>query len=98
MALDKLAFEYKSIKDFLPVDDGKFYDVMVILYGTSIEGGYNYYRGKYQNGFFFVDKGIYQKKNDFICSWTQDRVIAWKPLETITKEQLEEFCTKAGVR
>ena len=42
MALVKLDFEYKSVKDVLPVDDGKFYDVMVILYGTSIEGGYNY--------------------------------------------------------
>ncbi|MCR5436202.1 MAG: hypothetical protein K6E97_03955 [Treponema sp.] len=94
----EIKFEYHSVKDVLPVDDGKFYDVMVILYGTSIEGGYNYYRGKYQNGFFFIDKGIYQKKNDFICSWTQDRVIAWKPLETVSKEQLNEFCIKAGVK
>ena len=97
MALDKLDFEYKSVKDVLPADDGQFYDVMVILYGTSIEGGYNYYRGKYQNGFFFVDKGMYQKKDDFICSWTQKRVIAWKPLETVSMLQLAEFCTKAGV-
>ena len=98
MALDKLDFEYMSIKDSLPADDGKFYDVMVILYGTSIEGGYNYYRGTYQNGFFFVDGGMYYKEKDFICSWKQQKVIAWKPLETVTKEQLEEFCIKAGVR
>ena len=39
-----IKFEYHSVKDVLPKDDGIFYDVMVILYGTSIEGGYNYYR------------------------------------------------------
>ena len=94
----ELKFEYQSVKDFLPANDGKFYDVMVILYGTSIEGGYNYYRGTYQNDFFFVDGGMYQKKNDFICSWKQNKVIAWKPLETVSKEQFEEFCMKAGVK
>ena len=94
----EIKFEYQSVKDVLPVDDGKFYDVMVILYGTSIEGGYNYYRGTYQNGFFFVNGGMYQKKNDFICSWKQNKVIAWKPLETVSKEQFEEFCIKAGVK
>ena len=93
-----IKFEYRSVKDSLPADDGKFYDVMVILYGTSIEGGYNYYRGTYQNGFFFVDGGMYDKEKDFICPWKQKKVIAWKPLETISKEQLEEFCIKAGVR
>ena len=65
----EIKFEYQSVKDVLPVDDGMFYDVMVILYGTSIEGGYNYYRGTYQNGFFFVDGGMYDKEKDFICSW-----------------------------
>ena len=94
----EIKFEYQSVKDYLPKSDNKFYDVMVILYGTSIEGGYNYYRGKYQNGFFFIDKGIYQKKNDFICSWTQDRVIAWKPLETVSKEQINTFILKANGR
>ena len=93
----EIKFEYKSVKDSLPKDDGKFYDVMVILYGTSIEGGYNYYRGTYQNGFFFVDGGMYDKEKDFICSWTQKKVIAWKPLETVSKEQFYEFCKKAGV-
>ena len=94
----EIKFEYQSVKDYLPKSDNKFYDVMVILYGTSIEGGYNYYRGKYQNGFFFIDKGIYQKKNDFICSWTQDRVIAWKPLETVSKEQINTFILKVNGR
>lgn len=98
MALVKLYFEYQSVKDVLPANDGKFYDVMVILYGVSISGGYNYYRGTYQNGFFFVDGGMYDKEKDFICPWTQKKVIAWKPLETITKEQFNEFCIKAGVR
>ena len=32
----EIKFEYHSVKDVLPADDGKFYDVMVILYGTSI--------------------------------------------------------------
>ena len=94
----EIKLEYQSVKDCLPASDGKFYDVMVILYGTSIEGGYNYYRGTYQNRFFFVDGGMYQKKNDFICSWKQQKVIAWKPLETVSKEQFEEFCIKAGVK
>ena len=94
----EIKFEYHSVKDVLPADDGKFYDVMVILYGTSIEGGYNYYRGTYQNGFFFIDGGMYDKENDFICSWTQKKVIAWKPLETVSKEQFDEFCIKAGVK
>ena len=98
MALDKLDFEYKSVKDVLPANDGKFYDVMVILYGTSISGGYNYHKGLYSNGTFFVDSGNYNIKNDFSCSWTQKKVIAWKPLELISKEQLNEFCIKAGVR
>ena len=98
MALVKLDFEYKSVKVVLPADDGKFYDVMVILYGVSISGGYNYHKGIYSNGTFFVDSGNYNKKNDFICSWTQKKVIAWKPLETVSKEQLDEFCIKAGVR
>ena len=94
----EITFEYKSVKDVLPANDGKFYDVMVILYGTSIEGGYNYYRGTYQKGFFFVNDVMYAKEKDFICSWKQKKVIAWKPLETITKEQLEEFCIKAGIK
>lgn len=98
MAADVLYSDYQSVVDALPLDDGKFYDVMVILYGTSIEGGYNYYRGTYQDGFFFVDGGMYDKEKDFICSWTQKKVIAWKPLETVSKEQLYEFCIKAGVR
>ena len=94
----EIKFEYHSVKDVLPADDGKFYDVMVILYGVSISGGYNYHKGIYSNGTFFVDSGNYNKKNDFICSWTQKKVIAWKPLEVISKEQLNEFCIKAGVR
>jgi hypothetical protein len=94
----QLNFDYRSVKDSLPLNDGMFYDVMVILYGTSIEGGYNYYRGTYQNDFFFVDGGMYEKKNDFICSWKQKKVIAWKPLETVSKEQFEEFCIKAGIK
>ena len=94
----QLNFDYRSVKDSLPLNDGRFYDVMVILYGTSIEGGYNYYRGTYQNDFFFVDGGMYEKKNDFICSWKQKKVIAWKPLETVSKEQFEEFCIKAGIK
>jgi hypothetical protein len=93
-----IKFEYHSVKDVLPADDGKFYDVMVILYGVSISGGYNYHKGIYSNGTFFVDSGNYNKKNDFICSWSQKKVIAWKPLETVSKEQLNEFCIKAGVR
>lgn len=98
MAIDKLNFDYQSVKDYLPANDGKFYDVIVILYGVSISGGYNYHRGLYSNGTFFVDSGNYNVDNDFICSWTQKKVIAWKPLETVTKEQLAKFCTKAGVK
>lgn len=94
----EIKFEYKSVKDSLPADDGKYYDVMVILYGVSISGGYNYHKGLYNNGTFFVDSGNYNKENDFICSWTQKKVIAWKPLETVSEEQLYEFCIKAGVR
>ena len=93
-----IKFEYQSVKDVLPADDGKFYDVMVILYGVSISGGYNYHKGLYSNGTFFVDSGNYNIKNDFICSWTQKKVIAWKPLELVSKQQLAEFCKKAGVR
>lgn len=98
MAAIKLDEDYKSVVDVLPANDGKFYDVMVILYGVSIEGGYNYYRGTYQNGFFFVDGGMYDKEKDFICSWTQKKVIAWKPLEKCTSKQIFEFCKKAGVK
>lgn len=98
MAIDKLNFDYQSVKDYLPADDGKFYEVIVILWNDSIEAGYGYYKGLYSNGTFFVDSGNYNKKNDFRCSWTQKKVIAWKPLETVTKEQLEEFCIKAGVK
>lgn len=94
----EIKFEYRSVKDSLPADDGKFYDVMVILYGVSISGGYSYHNGLYNNGTFLVDPGIYNIKSDFICSWTQKKVIAWKPLEVISKEQLNEFCIKAGVR
>ena len=96
MAIPK--FEYQSVKDCLPKNDSKFYDVMVILYSTSIESGYGYYRGKYQNGFFFIENGIYKQESGFVCSWTQKKVIAWKPLETVSKEQLAEFCMKAGVK
>lgn len=90
--------EYESIKDYLPKSDNKFYDVMVILYHTSIEGGYGYYRGKYQNGFFFIENGIYKQESDFVCSWTQMKVIAWKPLEMCTKKQIETFIRKANGR
>lgn len=98
MAIDNFNFSYQSVKDFLPENDGKFYEVMVILYGISIEGGYGYYKGTYNDGFFFVDNGMYSKKNDFICSWTQKKVIAWKPLEICSREQITEFCIKAGVK
>lgn len=98
MAANVLYSDYQSVVDALPLDDGKFYDVMVILYGVSISGGYNYHRGLYNDGTFFVDSGNYDKKNDFICSWTQKKVIAWKFLETVSKEQLNEFCIKAGVK
>lgn len=93
-----LGTKYQSVKDSLPAADGKFYDVMVILYGVSISGGYNYHKGLYNDGTFFVDSGNYNIKNDFICSWTQKKVIAWKPLETVSKEQLNEFFIKAGVK
>ena len=63
----EIKFEYQSVKDFLPKNDGKFYDVMVILYGTSISGGYNYHKGLYSNGTFFVDSGNYNINNYFIC-------------------------------
>lgn len=96
MAIPK--FEYQSVKDYLPKNDSKFYDVMVILYSTSIESGYGYYRGKYQNGFFFIDNGIYKKETDFVCSWTQKQVIAWKPIEMCSKKEIETFKIKAGIR
>lgn len=88
--------DYRSVKDALPPSDGIFYDVMVILYQDNISGGWNYYRGQYQDGFFFADKGMYQLKNDFRCSWTQQKVIAWKFLEKCTNEQIDEFREKAG--
>ena len=94
----EIKFEYHSVKDVLPADDGKHYDVMVILWNDSIEAGYGYYKGTYNDGFFFVDNAIYARQRDFRCSYTQKKVIAWKPLETVSKEQLNEFCIKAGVR
>ena len=94
----QLNFDYRSVKDSLPLNDGKFYEVMVILCDTSISGGYGYYKGEYQNGFFFVDKGIYRQDKDFYCEWTQRKIIAWKPLELCTKEQIREFYAKAGIK
>lgn len=94
----EIKFEYQSVKDYLPKSDNKFYDVMVILYNTSVEGGYGYYRGKYQNGFFFIENGIYKQESSFVCSWTQKKVIAWKPLEMCTKKQIDTFILKANGR
>lgn len=91
-------FEYESVKDYLPLNDNKFYEVMVILYNLSVEGGYGYYNGKYQNGFFFIDNGIYKQETDFVCSWTQKQVIAWKPIEMCSKREIETFKRKAGIR
>lgn len=98
MAAIKLDEDYKSVMDVLPANDGIHYDVMVILWNDNIEGGYNYYKGTYNDGFFFVDNAIYARQRDFRCSYTQKKVIAWKPLEKCTSEQIFEFCKKAGVK
>lgn len=88
---------YQSVKDALPPSDGIFYDVMGILWNDNISGGYNYYRGQYQNGFFFFEHSMYNKKDDFRNSNTQKKVIAWKPLLKCTSALITKFCEKQGV-
>ncbi len=87
---------YQSVKDALPPSDGIFYDVMVILYNDNISGGFNYYRGQYQDGFFFADGNMFRLEEDFRCSWSQQKVIAWKYLEKCTNAQIDKFREKAG--
>ena len=91
----EIKFEYQSVKEVLPADDGKHYDVMVILWNDSIEAGYGYYKGTYNDGFFFVDNAIYARQRDFRCSYTQKKVIAWKPLEKVSLKKIKEFIKQA---
>ena len=91
----EIKFEYQSVKDSLPADDGKHYDVMVILWNDSIEAGYGSYKGTYNDGFFFVDNAIYARQRDFRCSYTQKKVIAWKPLEKVSLKKIKEFIKQA---
>ena len=95
MARDCLCFDYQSVKDCLPLDDDRYYEVMVILYQDNISGGYRYCTGLYNNGSFHVDGNFYFKKDNFRNANKQQKVIAWKPLETVSYEKVSEFIMKA---
>lgn len=89
---------YQSVKDCLPLSDGKFYDVMVIMYEDNISGGYKYRLGQYNNGSFHVEHNFYFQKDNFRNSSTQQKVIAWQPLEKCSIEKIREFINKATER
>ena len=92
----KLESDYQSVKDYLPLDDGKHYDVICIVQNVTIEHSYNYRIGTYNNGMFQIDGAFYAKKNNFRCTWKPERVIAWKPLDKASREKIHEFYEKAG--
>ena len=96
MAANVLYSDYQSVVDALPLDDGKFYDVICIVLQDDISQGYSYRMGKYSNGFFFINDGMFSKKNDFRCDWRQQKIIAWKPLEMASPDKIHEFYEKAG--
>lgn len=87
---------YQSVKDALPLDDGKFYDVICIVLQDDISQGYSYQIGKYSKEFFFINDGMFSKKNDFRCDWRQQRIIAWKTLEKATPSLIHKFYKKVG--
>lgn len=86
---------YQSVKDCLPLSDGKFYDVIVIMYEDNICGGYKYRQGQYNNGGFHIEHSFYFQKDNFRNSDTQLKVVAWKPLEKCSIEKIREFIDKA---
>ena len=88
--------KFKSVKDALPVNDGKFYDVICIVKNYSIQQSYGYYIGKYCDGMFHISAGIYPIIHDFKCNWRQEKVIAWKPLEKPTREEMQILLEKGG--
>ena len=90
----KIKFEYHSVKDSLPADDGKHYEVMVIMLDDTIAQTYCYKLGMYNNGSFHVDHNFYFKKDDFRNSSTQYMVIAWKPLDKASLSEIRQFYKK----
>ena len=92
----EIKLEYQSVKDCLPANDGKFYDVICILMNDNIEHSYCYRLGKYQDHCFHIDNAMYFENKDFRCSWNQKKVIAWKPLEIASHEVIHTFYEKAG--
>lgn len=94
MALGELE-HYQSVKDSLPASDGKFYDVMVIMYEDNICGGYKYRLGQYNDGSFHVEHNFYFQKDNFRNSNTQLKVIAWQPLYKCSRNKIREFILKA---
>nr|MBO6295027.1 hypothetical protein [Schwartzia sp. (in: firmicutes)] len=97
MALTQLE-QYQSVKDDLPPSDGKFYEVMVIMYEDNICGGYKYRLGLYTKGIFQVDENFYFQKDGFRNFRTQLKVIAWQPLQKCSTKTIREFIRKAGIK
>ena len=88
--------EYQSVKDCLPKNDGKFYDVICIVVKDNIEHSYSYKMGQYTKNCFLCESGLYFKKKDFRCAWKQEKIIAWKALDKATPDKIHEFYAKAG--
>lgn len=89
---------YQSVKDALPPSDGKFYDVIAILYEDNICGGYKYRLGQYSHDCFHVDHNFYFQKDEFRNFNTQLKVVAWQPLPKCTIEQARDFIDRATGR
>ncbi len=95
MAAEKLGMQnYQSVKDILPPDDGKHYEVMVIMLDDTIAQTYCYKLGTYNNGSFHVDHNFYFKNKDFRNSSTQKMVIAWKALDKASSSEIRQFYKK----
>ena len=96
MIADFFSSDYQSVKDCLPIDDGKYYDVICIILQDNICHGYNYFIGKYCNGIFHANGAMFFRVHDFRCDWKKQKVIAWKPLDKATPEKIREFYSKIG--
>lgn len=86
--------DYVSIKDKEP--EGKEYkDVICIVLNYSIAQTYKYVIGVANEETFSLQEHIFSKQNEYRNTYLQEKIIAWKPLEKVSINQIRNFITKA---
>lgn len=89
--------DFVSIRDRKP--EGKQYqDIMCIVFDYSIAQTYRYMLGTANEDLFHVDSSFYFADRDYVNDWMQKRIIAWKPLEKASRDEIMEFISKVKIK